>query len=350
MMTTRWGRLRALARAAVLGGALLAAAGAGVAVRADTLETVRERGVLLCGVGEESGFAKRGADGRVTGLRADMCRAIAAAAIGDGEAVTFVPLFSGARFDALRDGEIDVLVGGATWTLGREATLGIHFTGSTFYDGQGFIAHRATGFRRLADVTEARVCVVAETTSIENLKAWMRASGKTLTPVELVTSDGSWNTFLGHGCEIMTNDIAGMVMALRDRAPDPDAFVVFPDLISREPLSPAVRNDDPRWETLVRFTFNALVLAEAKGVTQAMAADPAATADDPELRRLLGLEPGIGAPLGLDDGWARRAIAAGGHYGEIFDRNLGAQSRYRMERGLNALWTDGGLLYPLPIR
>jgi general L-amino acid transport system substrate-binding protein len=148
----------------------------------------------------------------------------------------------------------------------------------------------------------------------------------------------------------MPNDIAGRVMARRDRTPDRDAFVGFPDLISREPLSPAVRDDDPRWETLVRFTFNALVLAEAKGVTQAMAGDPAATADDPELRRLLGLEPGIGAPLGLDDGWARRAIAVAGHYGEIFDRNLGGQSRYRMERGLNALWPDGGLLYPLPIR
>ena len=243
-MTREQGGLRALTRAVVLGAALLAAAAAGV--RADTLERVRARGARLGGVGEESGSAKRGEGGRVTGLRADICRAVAAAVIGDPEAVTFVPLFSAARFEALRDGEIDVLIGGATWTLGREATLGLHFTGPTFFDGQGFIAHRATGFRRLADVTEGRVCVVAETTSIDNLKAWMVTAGRTLTTVELVTSDGSWNTFLGHGCEIMTNDRADMIMGLRDRAPDPDAFVVFPDLISREPLSRAGRHDARR--------------------------------------------------------------------------------------------------------
>lgn len=325
--------------------------------RAGTLDAVRDRGVLICGVGEESGFAKRDANGRMQGLRADLCRAIAAAAIGDAEAVTFVPLFSAARFDALGSGEIDVLVGGATWTLGREATLGIHFTGVTFHDGQGFIGHRSTGHTRLADVREGTVCVVAQTTSIDNLKAWMRATGRALTPVELVTSDGAWSTFLSHGCDLMTNDRAGMVMALRDRAPDPDDYVVFPDLISREPLSPAVRDDDAGWEALVRFATNILLLAEAKGVTQAVAraveageAPPPELARDPEARRLLGLEAGIGVPLGLDDAWARRAVAAVGHYGEIYDRSLGEGSPYKLPRGFNALWRDGGLLYPLPVR
>ncbi|GAA0566915.1 amino acid ABC transporter substrate-binding protein [Caenispirillum bisanense] len=314
-----------------------------------TLAKVRDRGVLLCGVNEESGFAQRDASGRYVSLRADLCRAVAAAVLADGEAVTFVPLFSAARFKALAEGEIDVLLGGATWTLARESAFGIHFTGTNFFEGQGFIAHRNLGYRSLADVERAVVCVIAETTTVENLRAWIRSTGKDVKPVELVTSDGAWNAFLAHNCDLMTNDLAGMVMALRDRTPDPDDFVVFPDVISREPLSPAVRNNDPQWEAIIRFTVNAVILAEAKGVTAAAARARQET-DDPEVRRLLGLDPGIGAPVGLDDDWARRIIAAVGHYGEIFDRNLGAGSRYKMERGLNALWTDGGLLYPLPIR
>lgn len=316
---------------------------------AGTLAAVRDRGVLLCGVNEESGFAQRDGSGRYVGMRADMCRAVAAAVLGDGEAVTFVPLFSAARFKALAEGEIDVLMGGATWTMAREAAFDVHFTGTNFFEGQGFIAHRNLGYSSLADVNQAVVCVIGETTTVENLHAWIRATGKDIKPVELVTSDGAWNTFLAHNCDLMTNDLAGMVMALRDRTPDPDDFVVFPDVISREPLSPAVRNDDPRWEAIIRFTVNALILAEAKGITAA-AARAGQESEDPEVRRLLGLDPGIGAPVGLDDEWARRIIAAVGNYGEIFEHNLGQRSPYKMERGLNALWTDGGLLYPLPIR
>lgn len=340
---------KTIGAAAIAAAALLAAA---LPARADTLETVRERGVLACGLGEESGYARRGADGRMSGLRVDLCRAVAAVVLDDPEAVSYIPLFASARLDALRNREVDVLFGGTTWTLGREAQLGAAFTGVTFYDGQGFVAGRDRGWSTLADVPDGvRVCVVAATTTIDNLKDWMAATGRALRLVEAATADGAWNAFLTRDCDLLTNDRSGLAMALRDRAPDPDDYVVLPDMISREPLSPAVRKDDPRWETLVRFTVNALILAEAKGITQAVAGDPdPAVVTDAEARRLLGLTPGVGAPLGLDDAWARRAIAAAGNYGEIYEANLGGGSPYGMTRGLNALWTDGGLLYPLPIR
>lgn len=320
--------------------------------KADTVDDVRRRGVLICGIGEIAGLARRNAEGRYEGFRADVCRAIAAVVLKDPEAVDFVPLVAAARFDALARREVDVVVAGATWTLGRDAGLPVAFTGVHFYDGQGFIAHRRTGWQRLADVTRARVCVVAETTSAANLKGFADATGKTLEPVERVTREGTWEAFLSNSCDLMTHDLIGMATELSERAPDAADYVVFPDLISREPLSPVVRDDDRRWETIVRFTVNALILAEALGMDAAAAAAGGgrAVADDAEARWLLGLEPGIGNLVGLDDGWAGRAIAAAGHYGEIFERNLGADSRFGVARGLNALWRDGGLLYPLPMR
>ncbi len=334
--------------AAVLAGLMASATGAAVAAPADTLAAVRERGVLICGVGEIAGLAKRDSTGRYIGTRADHCRAIAAAALGDPEAVSFVPLFVSARFEALLAGDIDVLFG-STWTLGREAERRIRFTTITYYDGQGFVAHRHHGWRSLADVTAARVCVEIGTTAAETLRFYATQTGKRLELVETVTRDGAWETFLAHGCDLITTDRTALVADFTDRVPKPEDYVVMPDMISREPLAPAVRPGDSRWEALVRFVMHALILAEAKGITGALAATPVSSAD-PETRHLLGLDPGIGRPLGLDDGWARRAIAAAGNYGEIFERHLGQGSRFGMSRGLNALWTDGGLLYPLPLR
>lgn len=355
-MTDRWKHLcrgvaGLLGAAAVVAGLAPPVAAAEITTATDTVAAVREKGVLSCGIGEIRGLAERGEDGRFVGFRVDVCRAVAAAVLGDADAVQFVPLVAGARFDALARGEVDLLVAGATWTLARDAGLPIVFTGVYFHDGQGFVAHRRSGWTSLADVTEARVCVVSDTTSLSNLRAYARATGRRLQPVERVTREGAWEAFVTNGCDLMTQDMTALVAGLRSRTVDLTDYTVLPERISREPLSPVVRDGDKRWATLVRFTVNALVLAEAVGVTRAVAADPAAAPpDDPEARRLLGLEPGQGAELGLDDQWARRAVAAVGHYGEMFDRHLGAGSPLGLPRGANALWRDGGLLYPLPMR
>lgn len=340
---------RWLAAAAVLAGLIQAPAAAAGEAPADTLAAVQDRGVLVCGVGEIAGLAKRDSTGRYIGTRADFCRAIAAAVLRDPEAVTFVPLIASARFEALLAGDVDVLFAGTTWTLGREAGLGIRFATVTFYDGQGFAAHRHHGWQRLEDVEAARVCTVADTTSAVNLRLYALQTGKRLQPVESVTREGAWETFLARGCDLITNDRTALIADLLDRVPEPADYVVLPDMISREPLAPAVRLGDSRWEGLVRFVMHALILAEEKDITGALAGTPVSTSD-PETRHLLGIDPGVGQPLGLDDDWARRAIAAAGNYGEIFDRHLGKGSRFGMPRGLNALWSDGGLLYPLPLR
>ncbi|SOD99044.1 transporter substrate-binding domain-containing protein [Caenispirillum bisanense] len=350
-MTDRWKHLCRGAGSLLGAAAVVAGLAVPPATAADTVAAVRERGVLACGIGEIRGLAERRDDGRFVGFRADVCRAVAAAVLGEPDAVEFVPLVAGARFEALARNEIDVLVAGATWTLARDAGLPIQFTGVHFYDGQGFVAHRRSGWTSLDDVTEARVCVVSDTTSLDNLRTFARTTGRRLEPVERVTREGAWEAFVTNGCDLMTQDMTALVAGLRARAVDLADYTVLPDRISREPLSPAVRDGDKRWAALVRFVVNALVLAEAVGVTQAVAADPAAAApDDPEARRLLGLEPGLGADLGLDDQWARRALAAVGHYGEVFERHLGAGSPLGLPRGDNALWRDGGLLYPLPMR
>lgn len=354
-----WRRLPACVRrglVAVLLALTPAAAGAADAT-GGTLETVRARGILNCGVGERSGYAWRDAMGRMHGFRADLCRAVAAAVLDDPEAVAFVPLTPGDRFRHLTDGTVDLLISGVTWTLSREAALGLEFTGVVLYDGQGFLAHRSFGAERLADVTDGRICVITNTTNESNLEAWIAATGSTVTPVRRATTRGVWDAFVSHACDIITNDLINMLVTRQLRVPDPAETVVFPEMISREPLSPAVRAGEPRWASIVRFTTQTLLLAEALGLTREAVAGAGDDADrlralagpNPEAARLLGVEPGIGAPLGLDDAWARRALAAVGNYGEVFDRNLGKGSIHKLDRGLNALWTDGGLHYPLTI-
>lgn len=343
-----------LAVLAVLAGLIAATA---PAAAASTLETVRDRGVLRCGVGERSGYAWRDTEGRMQGFRVELCRALAAAVLNDPEAVVFVPVTAAARFEHLTTGDVDVLFAGATWTMSREASLNLAFTGTLLFDGQGFLAHRSFGHGTLAEVTEGRVCVVADTTNEANLRSWMASTGIKLTPVARTTSQGAWDTFLSFGCDMLTFDRLYLMMLRNIRVPQPDETVLFPEMISREPLSPVVRRDDDQWESIVRFLVQALLVAELKGVTaEAVAAagdSPAALADvsgpDAEARRLLAVTPGIGAPLDLDDGWPRRAIVAVGNFGELFERTLGQDSPHKLERGLNALWTDGGLHYPVTL-
>lgn len=317
-----------------------------------TLEAVRDRGILRCGVTEASGYAWRDGAGRMHGFRVDLCRAVAAAVLHDSEAVEFVPLIAGVRFETLMTKQVDLIAAGATWTLSREAGLGLSFTGAMLHDGQGFVARRESAYADLAAADGARVCVVSETTSEKNLLAWQADRGVSFTLVRRATQEGSWDAFLARACDLLTNDRLEVAVTLVARAPAPTDYVMLPDTISREPLSPAVRNDDPLWESIVRFTMQALLLGEATGYGRAAldqeSFDPASVRD-PEARRLLGIEPGVGAPLGLDDLWARRVLTAVGHYGEIFDRNLGSASIYRLERGPNALWRNGGLMMPLPL-
>ncbi|WP_404381767.1 transporter substrate-binding domain-containing protein [Caenispirillum salinarum] len=315
-----------------------------------TVDAIRRRGTLRCAVGAVSEYAWRDDTGRMQGFRVDFCRALAAVILDSPDAVEFVPLIASTRFAKLLDGSVDILVAGVTWTMTREADVGLAFTTPILYDGQGFIARRASGIERLADVTApARVCVIADTTTEQNLNAYIRDTGLPLTVENRHTQDGTWSAFLSRSCDLVTGDRLSLMLARTVRTPDADDYLVLPDMISREPLTPAVRGDDPRWESIVRFTIHALLLAEHVGVDQARAAADDVQAETPEARRLLGLDRGAGAAVGLDDAWARRAIAAAGHYGELFERTLGSGSRFGLPRGLNALWTDGGLHYPLPL-
>ncbi|WP_152415276.1 transporter substrate-binding domain-containing protein [Caenispirillum salinarum] len=315
-----------------------------------TVDAIRRRGTLRCGVGAVSEYAWRDDTGRMRGFRADFCRALAAVVLDSPDAVEFVSLIASTRFKKLQDGSVDVLVAGVTWTMTREADVGLAFTTPILYDGQGFIARRGSGMERLDDVTTpARVCVIADTTTERNLKAYIRETGLPLTVESRHTQDGTWSAFLSRSCDLITGDRLSLMLARAVRTPDADDYLILPDMISREPLTPAVRGDDPRWESIVRFTIHALLLAEHVGVDQARAAADDAQAETPEARRLLGLDRGAGAAVGLDDAWARRAIATAGHYGELFERTLGNGSRFGLPRGLNALWTDGGLHYPLPL-
>lgn len=352
-----WLSLPAVAAAALLAWAVPAPAGAAgpaaetlAPLDGGTVDAVRRRGVLRCGIGAISEYAWRDDTGRMMGFRADLCRAIAAAVLDAPDAVEFVPLIASKRFETLQKGAVDLLIAGVTWTLTREGDLGLVFTTPVLYDGQGFIARRSLGITRMAEIAEpVKVCVIADTTTARNLTAFIAESGLPLIPVPRNTQDGVWSAFLSRTCDLITGDRLSLQLGAAVRTPSATDVVVLDDTISREPLTPTVRRGDPRWEAIVRFTVQALLLAELKGVTQAMAAADAPAAQDPEVRRLLGLDRGVGQPLGLDDAWARRAIATAGHYGELYERTLGSGSRYNLPRGLNALWTDGGLHYPLPV-
>lgn len=313
-----------------------------------TLSKVRARGLVRCGVMKQTGLAALSAEGRPHGFQIDQCRALAAAVLQDGEAFEAIPVTLSARFDALRDGSLDVSLASITWTLTREVTLGLAFTTVTFYDGQGFLVRKADGITSLSDMKGKSICAINGTTNMGTLRDYDSANGMGFTIQAFNVMGGAWSAFHIRQCDAITADRGDFHRYLVTVTTNKDDFVILPEIISREPLAPMVRADDQIWLQIVRWVLNALVLAEEKGVTRA-------TADhrdhaDLETRRLLGLEPGIGAVLGLDDGWAARAIGAVGNYGELFERTLGRQSAVGMDRGLNRLWRDGGLLYAPALR
>ena len=315
-----------------------------------TLKAIKARGTLRCGVNPElPGFAFRDNSGRWRGFNVDFCRALAAAVLGEPDKVAFVPLGNEERIAALRTGKVDVLWRNTSWTLSRDAGDQLDMAAISYFDGQGFLARRSLNLTSAVELNTAKICVQGNATSAQNLDDYFRARGIAYTAVVFDGEAQTRAAYQAEKCDAMTADISALAAA-RSVLNSPGEHVILPDAISKEPLGPLVRQDDPAWTDIVRWTLYALILAEEHGVTKANL-DAMKTGTDPEARRLLG-EGDVGGMLGLDADWAARAVAAGGNYGEIFDREIGGGSALKLDRGLNALWNapKPGLLYAPPLR
>jgi general L-amino acid transport system substrate-binding protein len=319
------------------------------AAGAGTLSEIRSRGELRCGVNTGlAGFAAPDDAGQWRGIDADFCRAVAAAIFGSGEKVKFVPLNAKERFTALQSGEVDLLSRNTTWTMSRDTSLGLTFTGVMYYDGQGFMVRKSLGLSKVEQLAGASICVQTGTTNEQNLADYFTTRNLSYRPVVFERLDEAISAYTTGRCDSFTTD-SSQLISERTQLPNPGDSVILPELISREPLGPAVRQGDDQWAGIVRWTHFAMLNAEAEGVTQ-QNVDEMLKSPNPEIRRLLGLEGGFGAGLGLSNDWAVAILKAVGNYGESFERNLGSGSRLGIPRGLNALWKDGGLHYPPPIR
>ncbi len=316
---------------------------------AQTLQTVKQRGQLICGAnGTLAGFGLPDPQGNWTGFDVDFCRAIAAAIFNDPSKVKFVPLTAANRFTALQSGEVDVLSRNTTWTMSRDTTLGLDFAAVTFFDGQGFMVHKSLKVSSALELNGASVCVQQGTTTELNLADYFRSHQMALKTVTFATADEAIKAYDSGRCDSYTTDSSGLY-GERLRLTSPNDNIVLPEIISKEPLSPAVRQGDDSWEDLVRWTHEAMLDAEEFGVTKSNVDEQLKSAN-PEIRRLLGVEGQFGQSLGLTNDWAYRIIKSIGNYGESFDRNVGENSPLKIARGLNALWTKGGLQYGLPVR
>ena len=319
------------------------------AVRAETLATIKSRGELICGTnGTLAGFGLPDPQGSWTGFDVDFCRAIAAAIFNDPTKVKFVPLTAKDRFTALQSGEIDVLSRNTTWTLSRDTSLGLDFAAITYYDGQGFMVRKALKVSSALELNDASVCVQQGTTSELNLADYFRSNHMGLKTVTFATGEEALKAFESGRCDSYTTDSSGLY-GERQQLSEPSQYIVLPEIISKEPLSPAVRQGDAQWTDIVRWTHFVMLDAEELGVNKA-SVDEKLKSDDPETRRLLGVEGQYGEALGLTNDWAYRIIKHVGNYGEVFDGNIGQGSPLKIVRGLNALWTKGGLQYGPPIR
>jgi general L-amino acid transport system substrate-binding protein len=333
-------------RTLLLGTALGLAAGAASAA---TLDDVKSRGTLKCGVNSGlAGFSATDANGRWEGFDVALCRAVAAAVLGDGEKVEFVPLSAEIRFTALTAGEIDLLVRNSTWTFTRDVDLGFTFAGVNYYGGQGFMVSKDLGVTSALELDGATICARTGTTTELNLAEFFKVNNISYQLVPILTPAEGDQQFLAGSCDVYTDDTSGLA-ASRGTYANPDDYVILPEIISKEPQGPVVRQGDDQWADIVRWTLNALIAAEEYGVTSANI-EEMASSPDPEIRRLLGVEGDLGPMLGLDAEWARRAIMVGGNYGEVFAATLGEGSPSMIPRGLNAQWKDGGLQYSPPFR
>src|SRR5271155_303545 len=333
-----------------LSTAILALAGAASAfASSQTLAEVKARGSLVCGVNEGlPGFSFVDERGVWSGFDVDFCRALAAAIFGDPNKVKLVPLSADARFQALRDGKIDVLSRNSTWTMGREADFGLTFVGVTYYDGQGFMAPRAMRINSALELDGAKVCVQSGTTTIDNLADFFASNGMTLEEVISSSTDESIKNYDAGLCSVLTSDLS-QLYALRLRLAKPRDQVILPDVISKEPLGPVVRNNDLQWISVVRWVYFAMINAEELGVSS-RTIDQALRSQKPEVKRLVGTTGDFGEEIGLTNAWAANVIRTVGNYGEVFERNLGATTPLAIPRGLNQLWNSGGIRYAPPIR
>jgi general L-amino acid transport system substrate-binding protein len=323
---------------------------AGHAEAGQTLDNVKSKGQLVCGVSTgTAGFAMADSQGTFKGLDVDVCHALSAAIFGAPDKIRYVPLSAPQRFTALQSGEIDVLSRNTTWTLQREGSLGLLFAPVTFYDGQGFIVAKKLGVKSAKDLSGATICVQPGTTTELNLADYFRANKLTLKSVTIENLDEVENAFFSGRCDAYTTDASGLAGTRASKAPNPDDYVILPERISKEPLGPVVRQGDDQWFDIVRWTVYALIDAEELGITKENV-DEMLNSTDPNVQRLLGATQGNGKALGLDEKWAYNAIKSVGNYGEIFDRNVGKGSPIKLERGLNNLWSAGGLLYSPPAR
>ena len=332
-------------------GALTVAGLVAASASAATLDDVKERGKLNCGVTTGLvGFAAPDANGVWTGFDVSVCRAVAAAVLGDSDAVEFVPTTGQTRFTALASGEIDMLARNTTWTFSRDTDLKFDFVGVNYYDGQGFLIPKELGVASAKDLDGATVCIQTGTTTELNLADFFRVNNISYEPVPIETNAEGQQQYLAGACDVYTTDASGLA-ATRATFEAPADHVLLPEIISKEPLGPLVRHGDSEWGDIVRWTLNALITAEELGVSSSNLGElSAAATDNPEVNRLLGTEGELGAMIGLDANWAANAIAAGGNYGEIFEKNIGENTPIGLARGLNAQWTEGGLLYSPPFR
>ena len=330
--------------------ALAAAVGlVATAASAQTLNTIKSRGVLNCGSnGTLAGFGLPDSQGRWTGLDVDLCRALAAAIFNDPNKVKFVPLTAKDRFTALQSGEVDLLARNTTWTSSRDTTLGLNFTAVNYFDGQGFMVRKALKVNSALELNDAAICVQQGTTTELNLADYFRANRMKLKTVTFATSDEAVKAYDAGRCDAYTTDASGLA-GERLRLANVNDHIVLPEIISKEPLGAVVRHGDDQWFDIVKWTHYAMVNAEELGVTKANV-DDQLKSENPDVKRLLGTEGKHGEGLGLTNDWAVRVVKQVGNYGEAFERNVGQGSQLKISRGLNALWTKGGLQYAPPIR
>ncbi|MFT5721151.1 MAG: general L-amino acid transport system substrate-binding protein [Motiliproteus sp.] len=317
---------------------------------ASTLEAVKDKGFVQCGVSTGlAGFSSPDEEGNWQGMDVDLCRAIAAATLGDASKVKYIPLTAKERFTALQSGEIDVLSRNTTWTQTRDTTLGLNFAGVNYYDGQGFMVKKTLGVKNASELDGAAVCISSGTTTELNLSDYFRAHGMTFSPVVFDTSDQTVQGFEAGRCDMLTSD-QSQLYALRIKLADPDSAIVLPEVISKEPLGPVVRQGDDQWLNIVKWSLNAMINAEELGLTAANIDQMKADSTNPSVARFVGVEGPKGSGLELNDDWAYQIIKQVGNYGEGFERNVGTGSPLNIARGVNALWSDGGFMYAPPMR
>lgn len=318
----------------------------GTSAMADTLESVQKNDHVKCGVSTGlAGFSAADEKGEYQGMDVDVCRAVAAATLGDAKKVKFIPLTAKERFTALQSGEIDMLSRNTTWTLTRDASLGLNFAGVNYYDGQGFMVSKSLGVKSALELDGAAVCIQSGTTTELNLADYFKANNMSFKAVTYDTSDQTIKGFEAGRCDMLTSD-QSQLYSLRIKLAKPDDAVVLPEVISKEPLGPVVRQGDDKWFNIVRWSLNAMINAEEMGLTKANVASMK-DSKDPATQRMMG---GQGEKLGLSDDWSYNIISQVGNYGESFEANVGSGSPLKIGRGLNALWNKGGLMYAPPIR